>query len=152
MYNKKERQLTQDYPSIFYILLLLLLKIALINSSNTSNFRIINSYDSEIHLVIKKNGNINLLYDDFQFEPSEVIINGIRNYSCSKTCYLSDNINIITLKFPNQIDSTEKMFKNLDYISEIDLSNFDSTLVTSMSEMFLGCSQLISVILPNYNS
>ena len=38
------------------------------------NSRLINNYDSEIRLIINGNGEQNILNDDFQYEPSEVIV------------------------------------------------------------------------------
>ena len=44
------------------------------------------------------------------------------------------------------------MFKDLQNISEIDLSNFDASQITGMHGMFKGCSNLTSVILSNSNT
>ena len=44
------------------------------------------------------------------------------------------------------------MFKDLENILKIDLSNFDASQITSMHEMFKGCSSLTSVILSNSNT
>ena len=57
------------------------------------NSRLINNYDSEIHLIINGNGEENIFNDDFQYEPSEVIVNGYLNNLCHKTCYFSENLN-----------------------------------------------------------
>ena len=130
----------------------MLLKIVLFNLLNIENFRLINCYDSEIHLIIKGNGTQNILGKDFQFEPSEVIVNGHRNYSCNKACNFTEELNNITLQFPNHINSTENMFIDLHNILKIDLSNFDASQVTSMLGMFRNCSNLSSVILSNSNT
>ena len=47
-----------------------------------------------------------------------------------------DEINNVTLKFNNNIDTCKKMFSGLDYIKEVDLSEFDASKVTDMSDMF----------------
>ena len=44
------------------------------------------------------------------------------------------------------------MFSALKNIFEIDLSNFDATQITSMSEIFRDCSNLNSVILSDSNT
>ena len=111
----------------------------------------LNNYNSVIHMIIIGNGSQNILNSNFQYEPSEVIVNGYRNDSCKKTCYLSENLNNITLKFSEQINSFAKMFQNLQNIIEIDLSNFDASHITNMNEMFEGCSKLSNVILSNSN-
>ena len=66
------------------------------------------SINSEIHLVIKGNGKQNLLYNFFNIKPSEVLVNGFKDESCSKTCNLVGDKNNITLKFDTQIESCFK--------------------------------------------
>ena len=46
------------------------------------------SINSEIHLVIQGNGTQNLLSDDYDILPSEVIVNGMSMPNCFKTCFL----------------------------------------------------------------
>ena len=72
------------------------------------------SINSEIHLVIQGDGEQKLLDDVyFKIEPSEVLVNGVKDDSCSKTCNLvGDKINI-TLKFDIQIESCGSMFSGL---------------------------------------
>ena len=75
------------------------------------------SINSEIHLVIQGNGEQKLLsYWYSGVEPSEVLVNGVKNDSCSKTCYLEGDRNNITLKFNTQIESCESMFSGLGNI------------------------------------
>ena len=92
-----DKQFNQEYHYLFNIQILILLILA--NLLNFQNIRIINNYDSEIHLIIEGHGNQNILYKDFSSEPSEVIINGYKNDSCKKTCYFLDDLNNITLKY-----------------------------------------------------
>jgi len=44
------------------------------------------------------------------------------------------------------------MFKDCDKIIEIDLSNFDSSLVETMSSMFEGCTSLTFINFTNFNT
>ena len=89
MYNINGRKVNREYLPLFYILLPILLKIVLVNLLNSENLRIIKSYNSEIHLIIQGTKKTrNLLSEDFKFHPSKVFVNGHRNYSCNKTCYL----------------------------------------------------------------
>ena len=63
------------------------------------------NYNSEIHLVIVGQGNINILNDSYMFEPSEVIINGESNNLCKKTCNFSEETSNVKLYF-NDIITT----------------------------------------------
>ena len=67
--------------------------------------------NSEIHLVIQGSGQQKLLGDDYSgVKPSEVLVNGFKDESCSKTCNLVGDKNNITLKFDTQIESCYCMF------------------------------------------
>ena len=152
MFNKYGQNLGKKYPFFSTYYLFMLINLIFVEIVNSDDLRILIHYDSEIHLIIQGNGNQNILNNDFIYEPSEVIVNGYSNNSCKKKCYFLENINNITLKFSEQIDSLECMFKGLENILEIDLSNFDVSQVTRMQEMFRDCSNLVSVILSNYNT
>ena len=72
------------------------------------------SINSEIHLVIQGSGQQKLLGDYYSgVEPFEVLVNGVKANSCSKTCNLEGDRNNITLKFDTQIESCYKMFDGL---------------------------------------
>ena len=100
------------------------------------------SYQSEIRLVIKGQGNLFFLNSDFSPEPCEVIINNVTKESCKRNCIFTKDINNVVIKFCDQIDSCENMFNGLDNIIDIDLSNFDTSKVTNMYAMFNGSTYL----------
>ena len=106
------------------------------------------SINSEIHLVIQGSGVQKLS----NIEPSEVLVNGVKADSCSKTCNLGGNRNYITLRFNTQIESCKTMFNGLKNITEIDLSNFDASKVTDMRWMFNDCSNLEKIEFGNINT
>ena len=111
------------------------------------------SINSEIHLVIQGSGQQKLLGDDYSgVKPSEVLVNGVKDESCSKTCNLVGDRNNITLKFDTQIDTCDMMFYKLDNIIEIDLSNFDASKVRDMGYMFDGCLDLEKIEFGNINT
>ena len=132
--------------------LLLLLKIVFVNLITIKNIRNLNNYDSIIHLVTKGNGNQKLLYKNFYTEPSEVLVNGIKDNSCKKTCNIQGDMNNVTLIFKNKLTSCYEMFRELSNIIEIDLSNFDTSQVITMYGMFLGCSNLKYLDLSNFDT
>ena len=116
---------------------------------------------SYITLKINKTGIIsffnsfepkNNLNDKNLYFPDEIYINDIfLNQNISKF-YFETLENTITLKWKNEIKSTSYLFYNCSDIMEIDLSNFNSSLVTDMSYMFYGCRSLISLNLSNLNT
>ena len=112
---------------------------------------IIRSQLSEIKLVINGIGTQQLLNNSFQFNPSEVIVNG-KLKSCLKTCYLDNDINYVTIKFNSEINSCVEMFSYLYNIIEVDLSNFDASKVEDMRGMFFGCHSLKKINLGNIDT
>ena len=127
---------------------IILLNIVFVNFSKMKKLRHLYN-NNEIHLIINGKGTQNLLYNNFNPAPSAVLVNGILNSSCTKSCYLPEDVNNITLQFSEQIKSCENMFLNLNNIIEVDLSDFDSSQVTNMAMMFKNCPNLISVDLSN---
>ena len=141
----KERKIENKNYRLKIFLLKIFLMLTLIEAS----------INSEIHLVIQGNGKQKLLGDYFFIyiqQPSEVLVNGVKDDSCSKTCYLEGDINNITLKFNTQIESCKTMFNELKNITEIDLSNFDASKVTDMRWMFNDCSNLEKIEFGNINT
>ena len=107
------------------------------------DLRNIQVYQSEIKLVIKGKGESFFLYKVFTPTPSEVIINGETKDPPANNKYNFDqDINYVTIKFNNVIESCQYMFNGLANVIEIDLSNFDASKVKDMYSMFLECLNL----------
>ena len=117
-----------------------------------NSFRNLYNCDSKIHLVVQGKGNQKLLSYFFQGAPSSVLVNGVVNDSCGKTCYLEGDKNNITLIFNEKINSCKYMFDSRNNITEIDLSNFNASEVTSMSHMFSYCYNLNKIKFGNINT
>ena len=112
-----------------------------------------NSSKSDIYLIIKDKGEHFILNNSFYLDPFEVIINGqIQNISNKKSFNLESVLNNITIKFDRQINSFRNMFSGLTNIIEIDLSNLDTSKVTTMEEMFNGCINLEKINFGNINT
>ena len=61
-------------------------------------------------------------------------------------CELGGGENNVTLFFDNLVTSGYSMFSGLNNIKRIDLSDFDFSLVTTMSFMFNMCTNLETII------
>ena len=122
-------------------------------SFSKTQHRILYNDNSQIHLVINGNGNQNILSNSFYTNPSDVIVNNISKKNvCSKQCELEEDINYITLIFEEEIYSCENMFNGLSNITEINLTNFDTSKVTSMKSMFNSCNNLEKITFGNINT
>ena len=110
---------------------------------------------SEVTLKIKATKNVTILSDDFfqRYKPYEIYINDSRYDNITNHYDFNDSGNItIKIKWNNTINNTESMFRSCDKIIKIDLSNFNTSLVSNMSRMFYNCSSLISLNLSNFNT
>ena len=106
-----------------------------------------------IVLTIKGTGDKDILYKNFNATPGQILINGIpQNYIGKKALSLTQYLNNIIIIFYTQISSTKEMFKDLNSIEEIDLSNFDSSIVNDSTSMFSGCTRLTSLNLTNFST
>ena len=83
--------------------------------------------------------------------PDEVYING-KNTTRTQKYTFNETENIAVIVWKKKINTTSSLFCACSDITEIDLSNFDSSEVTSFHRMFEGCSSLISVNLTNLDT
>ena len=113
-------------------LLKILFILSLLHNAN-------NSY-SEVRLFIQGDGERNFLSQYFDGgTSSEVLVNGKKNDTCSKSCYFQGDKNNITLIFNDEIRSCYKMLYCLDDVVEIDFSNCDFSKVETFELMFYSC-------------
>ena len=84
--------------------------------------------------------------------PDEVYINEDKQNQIQSNYYFNDTKNIIKLLWKTSINTAYCMFKSCSKITEINLSNFDTSKITSISYIFYGCSSsLTSLDLSNFN-
>ena len=113
--------------------------------------RNIQSNDSSITLKTFGIGNIQIISEEYSFLPDRILINGI-NHAVNKVYNLENSENNITLIWDNKLTSTSQMFKGCSNIIEIDFTLFDTSNVNYMNEMFSDCSSLVSLDLSNFNT
>ena len=107
--SKNNFILNSSKYSIFFTIIFFLSFISVYNIN-------IKIFFSEIKLVIRGNNTQYILSKEFDFEPDQVLVNGILKSSCNKTCYLDKDLNNITIIFNNNLESCSNMFKNLNNI------------------------------------
>ena len=120
-------------------------------------------YDSYIIFKIKPNGIIQLFNPLNQINkcgsptlPNIIEFNGTNftnislNYKIESSKNQEQEIKLIW-EDDNKPNSTNCYFHGCSDITEIDLSNFDASKVTTMYRMFASCSSLTSINLSNLN-
>ena len=106
---------------------------------------------NEIFLIVNKTKGNKIIYSSYYSFISEVIVNGLIGTIYNYTYLLNEEINNISIKFNSYLNTTENMFKLMNNIIYIDLSNFISSYVKSMSLMFY-CESLSSINLNNFDT
>ena len=107
-------------------------------------------YKYLINLTIHELGNIKILSDNFKHLPDKIIINDEVMASISNRYTILNNNTIVLLIWFEEITNCSSMFSNCNYISKIDLSNFDSSKVIDMSKMFYQCYNLEEINFNNF--
>ena len=150
-YNIKE----VSYKNRINLFICNLFLFIIINPILAKKANIINiNLDSELIIKLKVSSGEKMRIINSNFLPNKIYINGI-----SSTIDRLGNINIknnkinnVTLEYNEIINKFDKMFQNLNSIIEVDLSNIDTSEVTSMKAMFINCANLRYINLKNFDT
>ena len=136
--HKKNNILNNNISSILLLyFFLLLLFPSLSKETNVLTF------SNEIIIKIKGTGNQRII--DVRVEaPSQIYLNN-KPQSDLYNVYLEEEPNEIRIVWNSPIKSCNFMFYEFYNIIEADLSKFDASQVTEMSNMFKSCTSLTSV-------
>ena len=116
---------------------------------------------NEITLKITvADSRVQILGEKFDQAPSSVTSTEVNVIYDSEvftfiTLYENENFNgncHFKLTWSEPIYSLQGIFTNLTDLLEVDLSNFNASLVTTMTDMFFGCTSLTSVKFGNLNT
>ena len=119
--------------------------------------KIINFYYfqySKIELKVKGVGE-SLIFNNYSENINfinEIYINGNKQDIIIDEYLFNQTDNFVELILSDDIRSTASMFSGCTNITEINLSNFNTSLVEEMSYMFNNCSSLTSLDLSNFNT
>ena len=132
-YNNKRKIFKSNIIIIIYMIIINLIQI---NNSDNEYFV------PNITIPIKGPGTKKILSDYFFKNnnnfPNKIFINGNENTTMNYSYYLNQTNNTVQLLWNNNnIDSSYKMFYYCSDITEIDFSNFVTSKVTDIAEMFL---------------
>ena len=105
--------------------------------------------------VININNSIKVINSDYI--PSKVYVNGVESPIESNGIIRNLDLEIngiisITLEWDEKLKKYTKLFRNIDSIIEVDLSDFDVSEVTSIAYMFNNCTNLLYVNFNNFNT
>jgi len=137
---------------IYLIIIIHLMQIILSNN----NLQFIKYKFSNITLKINGIGNKKVItsyhsyYTDSRFCPNMIYINGVKQSSIKSWYYLNETYNFVEIIWNRSITYSEMMFRGCEDINEIDLSNFNTSMVIDMKYIFYNCSNLEYINLINF--
>ena len=146
--------------NIMLLILYIFIIISIILCSIEEKIRKNNLF-SEITLTINGTGTQQILSDypncnvyyNFNITPNQILVNGISQNNTSKYVYnLTNQINIITLKWDYDLNNSNSMFRGLSNITKIDLSQLKTSKINDMGCMFYECTSLESINLNNFDT
>ena len=117
-----------------------------------------NDYDTYITIYFKKECNYSNGFKNYYRNDIGFLVNKENNVrlTSDETFIIHENT-AIEIHFNKSVKSLRSFFddfydKNVQYLVSIDLSNFDSSLVTDMYSLFYGCISLESINLSKFNT
>ena len=142
-----------------YILIIVSILINIFYQIKNNIFDLFYFQYSNITLKIKGIGYNTILGNEtvgYNFKGinylKEVYINGNIQNTKEYKYYFNQTDNYVELIWDDNINSCQYMFRKCSNITEINLSNFNTSQVTLMWSMFNGCSSLTSLDLSNFNT
>ena len=128
--------------------------INLIDSENNDNNRNL-KIQNIIYLKIEGKESQKIIHSEIL--PDLVILNDDKEIQIQKngSIYIKkdlENINEIKMIWNKKLDNLENFFNSLNSIIEIDLSEFDTSEVTTMNNMFDNCEKLEYINFDNINT
>ena len=118
--------------------------------SHTTEAKALKSMSNIIYIKFNSTGTHQVLNSEFLNKPNRIYINETQLEEYSDIITINSISDKVKLEWDNNINTCSGMFKDLIYISEIDLTGFDSSLVVDTSRMFLNCKALTSLNLNGF--
>ena len=152
--NLQKRKLKISHLSYNFLLIFQIVLFISLYLSKETKIKIrflVPSYEITIKIIGK--GNQTILNDNVPIPSRLFLNNDTEPLDGGKEVYnLESDRNTVKIVWDNNITSCYYMFFSRSNIEEINLSNFDSSLVTDISGMFFQCSNLKLIDFSNFNS
>ena len=152
IYTHRKKNNNYIFSIFRYIIINILISSVLIRNLKVKIY----FQNNFITLKINKTGeNCIFSCDDINTPcfPDEIYINEVIQDEVKKTYNLKEKENIIKLVWTSTImNSAAYLFYKSSNITELNFSNFDTSKITNMEDMFDGCSSIISLDLSNFDT
>ena len=156
--NKRKENIIIYYNFIIINLIQFLMLINISRHTICNNLDFYYSQYSKISLKIKGVGKNAILGNQKYYNFTsinylkEVYINGNKQEAIDYIYYFNQVENFVELIWNDDINNCQYLFSKCINITEINLSNFNTSQVTNMGYMLYYCSSLTSLDLSNFNT
>ena len=154
--TKNMNKLLLDKNKVIYLLLFKLIIMTLIIKSHAKKSYITLTLEGPGFQSIFFGNNIwdNCDQHPHFTPPDEIIINKVKQLDITYQYYFNETLNYVELIWneDTQITSSSCLFYTCESITEIDLSNYDSSNNNNTYRMFRDCIKLTSINLTNFNT
>ena len=139
--NKESNKVNNIIKNIYYISVFIFKLLIIINSYQQIKCKELYLYSSKITLKIKGIGEYNILGTNINSMNylKEVYINNIKQTIKDSKYYFNQIDNFVELIWDDNLNDCASLFHECAEIYEINLSNFNTSQVTSMQNMFCSC-------------
>ena len=145
-YKRKKENKIIGNKHLFYLLFLFSLIIPAFSQTKNKTLRKIfdprfteETSHSEISIKINGTGNQSLISND-NLCPDEIYINETKIGENECVVELTNPLIVVRMLWFKKLTTCQRMFEYIGNIIWIDLSKFDSSLITSTHRMFYGCN------------
>ena len=148
----------RNYVSISLIIFILITLLSQIKSSNIIYDSFHLQYSYNITLKIKGIGESNIFCNEEEYNFTgidyleKIYINNIQENPKKYSYYFNQTENFVELIWNDNLNDFSYMFRKCSNITEINLSNFNTSKIKSMNRMFTSCSSLTSLDLSNIDT
>ena len=148
----------RNYVSISLIIFILITLLSQIKSNNIIYDSFHLQYSYNITLKIKGIGESNIFCNEEEYNFTgidyleEIYINNIQENPKKYSYYFNQAENFVQLIWNDNLNDFSYMFRKCSNITEINLSNFDTSKITSMNRMFTSCESLTLLDLSNIDT
>ena len=148
-----KNKISTKFENKFKLAIIAIIIIFMIEPILLCNLGLLIKYkSSNITLKIRGIGSKKIFSSELNYPPDFIYINNKLQSNVSFEYNFNRTENFVKLVWNNEITNCENMFYECKDITEMDLSNFDSSNVNGMTGMFRGCSSLTSINLFNFDT
>ena len=157
-YTNDKNAIIRNYVSISLIIFILITLLSQIKSNNIIYDSFHLKYSYNITLKIKGIGESNIFCNEEEYNFTgidyleKIYINNIQENPKKYSYYFNQTENFVELIWNDNLNDFSYMFRKCSNITEINLSNFNTSKIKSMNRMFTSCSSLTSLDLSNIDT